>query len=248
MTDLHAISEAIQEWAKPQEEGGFIVVPTFALYPSNAGVQVFIDGDRNSFSVSDGGGAIETLLKAGDFREDARPGMKAFVRRWGLSVDRAGWIYASNVAADEVTSIVPVVADCSKQAAEFLLRRQRPTVAEDFRPELDRLIKERFHSTYQPDGAWVGASNKSHRFDYVIRLGNERVGLVDAVRPDTNSINSAIVAHIDVAMAANENVQQRIVYDDRLEWKAADLVLLRVARAQAVAFSNIQSALDRLAA
>jgi len=141
MTDLHAISEAIQEWARPQAEGRFIIVPTFTLYPSNAAVQVFIDGDRNSFNVSDGGGAIETLMKSGDFREDARPGMKAFARRWGLSVDSHGWIFASNVGSEEVTSIVPLVADCSKQAAEFLLRRHRPTVAQDFRPELDLLIK-----------------------------------------------------------------------------------------------------------
>jgi len=248
MTNLREISEAIQEWAKPQEEGRFIVVPTFALYPSNAAVQVFIDGDRNSFNVSDGGGAIETLLKSGDFREDARPGMRAFARRWGLSVDTSGWVYAPNVSKDEVTSFVPLVADCSKQTAEFLLRRHRPTVAQDFRPELDRLIKERFHSQYQLDGTWVGASNKRHRFDYLIRLGDDRVALVDAVRPDANSINSAIVAHMDVALTANEGVRQSIVYDDRQDWKSTDLALLRVAQAQSIAFTHIGPALERLAA
>ena len=174
--------------------------------------------------------------------------MRAFARRWGLNVDTRGWIYSANVSREEVTSIVPVVADCSKQSAEFLLRRHKPIVAQDFRPELDRLIKERFHSSYQQDGSWVGESNKRHRFDYVIRLGDDHVALVDAIRPDANSINSAIVAHMDVALLANDNVRQRIVYDDRLDWKSTDLALLRVAKAQSVAFTNVKSALDRLVA
>jgi hypothetical protein len=245
MTEISAISDVIRDWVTPQQEGRFVVVPTFALYPSNGAVQVFIDGDRNSFAVSDGGGAIEAVMQSGDFRADAKPALRSFASRFGLHVDRSGWIVASDVTREEVTSFVSIVADCSKQAAEYLIRRLRPTVGEDFRPALRAIIEERFHSGFQPEGFWPG-EHKSHRFDYLIRISPERVALIDAVRPDPSSINSAIVAHMDVARVANENVRQRIVFDDRLNWRSTDLALLRIG-APTVAFTSVSSVLDRLA-
>jgi hypothetical protein len=108
----------------------------------------------------------------------------------------------------------------------------------------DEFLKRRFgEKISQP--VLTGA-RKPHRIDYLIPLGDHRRLALDAVVPDASSINSAIVAHIDLRDAKIEGLEQRLVFDDSAPWKAADLNLLRVG-APPVAFSRLPEIIGSLA-
>jgi len=67
------------------------------------------------------------------------------------------------------------------------------------------------------------------------------------VVPDASSVNSAVVAHIDLKMKHLPDVEQRIIYDDSQPWRAEDIQLLK-AGARPVPISSLRQSLERLAA
>lgn len=61
MIGYDEIAEAVGFWNAPRRAGTYVIVPTFATYPSNSLVQAYIEGGIDRFVVSDGGGAVKTL-------------------------------------------------------------------------------------------------------------------------------------------------------------------------------------------
>lgn len=247
MSILDAVSSEVSKWCQPYEVAPFTVVPTFLLYPSNACVQVFVEGGRDSFVVSDGGGAIDVSLGLGSGKLDATKLLKSAAKEASLNVNSSGWIYAKGANLRSLTSIISVVADCSKSAAEACARSFRPESKSDFRKELEEFLTANFGDRLTKQAVLLGGSNKTHRYDYAIKAGGGRLIVIDAVMPDSSSINSAIVSHIDLRNAKRSDVTQRIIYDDRLEWKSSDLSLLEVG-ATSIAFTYAEQNIDRLAA
>lgn len=241
------VSDEIGRWAMPVHAGTHVIVPTYSMYPSNSAVQVFIEGGANTFVVSDGGGALESIHNAGALQLKAMRYLKDAATRSGLRVSLSGWIYASGVPRKMLTTSISMVAESSKSAADLLLRHFKPDLGRDFRRDLDRVLATAFSNHMHRNGKLLGASNKSHSFDYVIDVGDIGKLVVDAVVPDANSINSAIVAHLDLRAAHREDVKQRIVFDDRMKWRSSDLALLKVG-APPIAYTEVTHSLQRLIA
>jgi hypothetical protein len=109
------------------------------------------------------------------------------------------------------------------------------------------MLEIRFPKHVVRNAVIVGASNKPHRFDSMVRLSGEKQLILDAVTREASSINAALVAHLDVRNANLPNVEQRIIYDDTENWTAADLALLKIG-APPVPFSRASQVLERLAA
>jgi len=244
MSDWGAVLEELSRWGAPVAAGEFLVVPTYAVYPSNSLVQAFIVGGKNHFVVSDGGGATDVLLGAGGWGVNGKKILSDFVKGTPLQVNGSGWLYAPGVVLKDIPSMVSAVTETSRDAAVTLLKHFKPKPAEDFRKDLAVSLDRRFKDAIQKRGHLPGASNKLHTFDYVIRANDNTILALDAVVNDVSSINAAVVAHMDVRATKRPNVRQFIIYDEDEAWSSADLALLNVG-APAVAFSHFYAALDR---
>lgn len=245
--DRERVNEVLHSWCAPQERGEYLVVPTFSTYPSNSVVQAYIIGGRDTFIVSDGGGAVRSFLDSGCLDWDGQRTLHDFVNVHDVKLGKNGWIYSANVGLEELTYAISVVTEASRDAAHMLLKHFKPKPSLDFRKDVARALEERFHGRLQKRGKLVGASNKPHSFDYVIRANDDNFIALDAVLPDTSSVNAAVVAHMDVKATHRPNIKQMIVYNDSEVWNAADLALLSIG-APTVAYSKYFSALERAAA
>lgn len=247
MSILDTVTEGLKRWPQVRLDGECVVVPTHLLYPSMSVVNVYVEGGSENARVSDGGGALREIAKVGSYQFDAVKSLIGQAKDWDLTVTADGWIRSNVVGVEQVASMVAWVASASHEFSKRMLDKVKTQPASDFKAELDAFLDERFHRSLQRDAKFAGASNKVHKFDYFIPSNHHEGILIDAVLNDGSSINSVVVSHMDVAHAELADVKQRVIYDDREDWKSVDLSLL-TAGAPAVAFSQLGGALTRLAA
>jgi hypothetical protein len=247
MTMQDAVRKAVRTMARFDRAHNGVWVTTHCLYPSNSWVRVLVRGEANEFLVSDEGGAVDEVTSIGLAFPDAERSIRRMARRQGLKVAK-GQIYSPSVGVDGIGAAVILVANVSKEAAHWGVEHMGFGTPRNFRVELTKLIEGLVGCgiQHQQDGHLVGASNKPHRFEHVIRLSS-RLILIDPVMNDASSINAKVVAHLDVRHAEHLNLDQRLVYDDQAKWLAADLNLLRVG-ATPVPFSQMPEVLPRLVA
>jgi hypothetical protein len=247
MSMLATISLELEAWSKPRLVGDRLLVPTFSFYPSNAMVQIFVEGGNDSFVVSDGGGAIETLHGAGGHKVAALKMLPALVRGHEFKVSGSGWIYGPNISRSEITGAISLISETSVRCSEILLRHFKPEMHSDFRKDIEVALEHRYRDAFKAGGHLPGASNKIHKFDYVVRTDHGNTIVMDAVVPDSSSINAALVSHLDLMRTNRPDIKQAIIYDDGQKWKSADLALLTLA-APPIAYSHFEGQLERLAA
>jgi hypothetical protein len=247
MSILLAVTEAFATWPQPRYSGPTLVVPTMCLYPSNGIVSVYVDGASHEYVVHDGGGAFDQFHAMG--WHDATPigVMRRAVRHKGLEITEEKAVIRRGVKPDELAGAISLVANASRDAAEYLISTYRPVSRRPLSDQIETLLDLRFPSQWRKEETFVGASNKTHRFDYVVTLHDDQKLLMDIVRPEASSINSVVVGHLDVKNAHPRGLVHRAVYDDQAKWSAENLSLIRVG-AIPVPMSNARIALDQLAA
>lgn len=223
----------------------FLRLATDCLYPSNAGVSVFVRGGDREFVVSDDGGAIDEIAGSGFRNRITDRQIRGMVKRQGLKVED-GVIYSPPVSLDAVPAAVVLVANASKEVADWALAHLRAKVTRDFKASLSELLQRHFHDNLKTAKV-IGHSNKPHTFSNVIWLSGERRLLVDPVVNDPSSVNARLASNLDVRMANDPLIDQLIVYDDAQEWSSSDLKLLQIA-APTVPFSLAESEIVRRAA
>jgi hypothetical protein len=247
MINGDAIAQIVLEWGKPTLSGDRLIVPTFATYPSNSLVQAYVEGGRDRFVVSDGGGALKVVLGMGSASRTVHKLLSSFAKGTSVKVNSSGWIFLGGVTLKNLTSAISIVAEASREAAVLLLKHFNPKPAIDFRRDIEALLDIRFHDSVQKKGHLTGASNKLHSFDYLVRVNDNTLLALDAVVPDPSSINAAVVSHMDVKATRRLDVRQMIIYDDDDNWSAADLALLSIG-APSARFSSFSKALESLVA
>ena len=225
---------------------GALRVSTQCLYPSNDAVRVIIRGGEDRFVVSDDGGAARQVEIAGAATALTDRQVRALVKSQGLRV-QDGAIFSPEVPLAALPGAIVLVANASKEAADWGLQHARFTVKRNFRSDLATLLERYFHDSLKHDTPMIGKSNKPHKFDHVIYLANERILLVDAVSNEASSISSSVAANVDIKLAQNPSIAQLIVFDDAQEWDAANLNFLSLG-ARTVAFSSAEQAIKRMAA
>jgi hypothetical protein len=247
MMNYDAVLEAVGAWNTPRVSGEFLIVPTFSTYPSNSLVQVYVEGGKETFVVSDGGGAIKTLVGAGYLGYGGVRLLSDIVRDDDVQVNGSGWIYSSGVVIKSLTSAITTVSEASRDAAFSAIRKFKPAPVIDFRHDLDLALQRHFRDAVKKHGHLLGASNKLHTFDYLIRANENNLIALDAVVPDSSSINAAVVAHMDLKAIRRPDVKQFIVYDSEQHWSSSDLALLSLG-APSVAYTSFYKIIDRIAA
>jgi hypothetical protein len=248
MTDVGFVRGVMSGFPEATSEGNRIIVPTHCLYPSNGTVCVVVEGGSAAFHVHDDGRAFDEFTSTGSVSKVRSSVVRHLVARQGLSVTAKGIIRSPVVGASELAAAISLVANVSKEAAHFLIDRYRNTpVSRSLEEALVALLDRQFHHEWRQDSLVLGQSNKEQRFDFDVRLPLKRRLLIKTVKPEASSINAAVVAHLDVRAAGLSATEHRSIYDDAVDWSAADLSLLTVG-APALPISAAPEALYRIAA
>ena len=230
MSLLQHVTEILARTSSPYTAGRYVVVPTLLSYGNGGAVQAYIEGGENYFVVSDGGGAARSYTSAGGSAPTAASAIRATIRGYGASATDAGHVYVAQHGSEHLPFMIAQVAEASLAADEALTRllkrsRKRASFKDFVAVELQQAVGLR-QVVRRPHV--LGASNKNHEFDFAVPLAGERRLVVDAVVQDANSINSAVVAHLDVKHAHQDQIAQLIVYDDEAKWSGSNLALLGV--------------------
>lgn len=246
MTDQGAISAAIASTMKVTFMEAETRVRTQCLYPSNGAVILTIRGGLEALVVSDDARAVAEVHSYGLSVDAIDRHFKRLIRNQGLKV-RGGAIYSPPVAIDALGPAVLLVANASRDAAHWCLDHFKFPAHRHFKRDLADLLERHYKAELRHQLPIVGESNKPHKFDHVLTLPGDRQLLIDPVLRDANSINSRVVANLDVQNRRDPLILQRIVYDDTEEWSAADLSLLRIG-APIVPFSRAPETFQKLIA
>ena len=172
--------------------------------------------------------------------------LRARVKNRGLIVQN-GVIRSPEVPIKGIPAAILLVANASKDVAEWALGHLRFRVPRNFKEDLAHLLERYFNESLTKDIPILGASNKAHKFTYVLNLRHNKRVLIDPVLNDPSSINSRVVSNLDVQNTRDPNLSQFIIYDDSLHWPASDLKLLQIG-APTIPFSHAEPEIRRLAA
>ena len=228
MTIASQISEALALFSRFDTVRDAVVVQTHCMYPDNALVAVYVRGGPNSgFQVSDEGRAIDALTISHKVIPNVSRFLAPFCEIGGLRSEK-GKIISSRVNLDQLVSAVLFVANASaevvRKGLDTLKSRRQQSLEDDLSALLARSVPRR---RIKWDSRLQGHSTREYSFDAEVMMGNGRRLLIDPVSPNPNSINSRYVAHLDVSRLADDSIVQRIVFDERERWAAADLTLLQ---------------------
>ena len=220
-------------------------VTTHCMYPSNGLIRVYVRTGTETAVVSDEGEAVGEILAAGIDVADVNRLARHIVADQGLQICN-GIILTPRIPIGTIPMAIPVVANAAKEVARWFYDHKKIKRARDFRMMLANYLESIFDDRLAKDEKIVGASNKPHKFANVINFPNGRKLVVDAAAMDPSSINSRVVANLDLRSNANPLIEQRIIYDDAEGWSSADLNLLNVG-APVVPFSKAADVIGRLA-
>lgn len=226
---------------------GGIAIKTHCLYPSNATVVVSVRGGGNEYVVMDDGRALREATTAGAELGKSLKKYERIATKQGLILSN-GVVKTPAIAADLIPMAILLVANTSKEVADHIFSTWKLSHKRDFKETVRSLLKQQFSHLSVREEKLVGTSNKSHAFENVVYLGDGRRVIIDPVLHDANSINSRVVANLDLHDAKHEGLEQRLVYDDAENWSSDDLSILHVSRVPVIAFSKAQRAIGVLLA
>jgi len=245
MSLSHQIREGMLKLQQHRDMGDGVAVVTDCLYPSNGVVEVYVRGSGDRFIVSDDGGALREATVAGADLDKSIGRFARQVAAQGLQLDH-GVVRSPFLSLEAVPAAIVLVANASKELADRIFQTWRIPRARNFKQLVRSLVRESFAERKVTEEVVVGSSNKPHEFDNVVWLGPGRLLIVDPVLRDPNSINSRVVAHLDVVAANHPGIIQRLIYDDEDHWGADDLCLLQVSKVPVVGYSKSIPALQSL--
>jgi hypothetical protein len=234
-----ALADAFRSTA--QSDG--VRITTHCMYPSHAYVKVFVRGGTDTFVVTDEGAALREIESAGAEVKNFDRLLRQFVTKQGLQIAK-GAISSPYCKVDELVVAITMVANASRDAADWLFSHTKVKRHRNFKAMLRTLLEEKFDHLGQD--TLVGKSNKPHRFEHLISLPDGKRIVVDPVFHDPGSINARVIANLDVKMAGYPNLEQQMIYDDQEAWEPQDLNLLQVGAAVVIPFSKAQDVFDRL--
>jgi hypothetical protein len=241
------IANGIAPFSQYRELENGVSLSTHCLYPSHASVQVFVRGAGDSFYVSDGGGAIRDAETSGAVLGKSDTKFLKLIQKQGL-VMKNGVVGTEAIPIDMVPAAVLLVANASKEVADFIFSTWRVAKARDFKELVREYLVKEFPRFAVKEERLIGESHKPHAFESVVHLPSGRRLIVDPVLRDSNSINARVVANLDIHLAKLDGVMQRIVYNDADGWPANDLSVLDFSRVPRFAFSKANEALRPLLA
>jgi hypothetical protein len=202
-------------------------------------------GDR--WIVSDDGAALDEAMASGVDSPTFSLNVRRAVRQKGLEISE-GRIESPRVGQESLFNAVVVVANAVRDIADAFIMIGDPKQDGALDKRTRSILVHRFPSWVSRMPLYInGASERIHKIDNVLMLPDGRKLLVDTVKHQGNSINSAVVSNLDIARLNDPKIVQRIVFDADEKWKPEEIELLEVG-ARPVAVSSLGDAIARLAA
>ena len=150
MSLLTIVQDAIAEIITAGESDDGVYVNTLCVYPSNGFVQVMIYGNQNEFTVSDNGGAVHELVSAGVQLSKSDGALSRRVNSQGLSF-KYGQIRSPVCSRSELSSAIALVANASKDMADWLFDNSKISRARDIRAIANDRINNQAAIIWQHD-------------------------------------------------------------------------------------------------
>lgn len=225
-------------------DSGFSV-KTHCLYPSNATVSVTIRGGESGYTVMDDGAAMREASMAGAVFGKSLRKYEKIAHKQGLLLSN-GIVKSPPVPASAVPAAIILVANASKELADHIFLTWKGSPKRDFKESVKQLLSVTFPTVRVTEKGFSGESNRVHLFENVIQMKSGGSLVIDPVLRDANSINSRIVAHLDLQKANIEGLQQRIVFDDEEKWQSSELNMLQFSGVPIVPFSRMTKSLESL--
>ena len=244
--DWTDLCDFVRSWQLCQRVEGTYRISTLVQAPSGSVIDLAIRQHGERWVVSDSGTAIEEANKAGIDKPNLGLNIRRAIRQKGLQFSE-GRIESPPVPMESLQAAAVAVANTSRDVAEAFILMGRDTREYSLDRRARNLLIHRFQTWVSAKPVIVrGHSEKEHKFDTAVILPNGRKVLVDAVNPHSNSINSRVVANLDVKQLDDPTIIQRIVFDPLEEWRSEDLSLLRVG-AMPVALPQLTRSIERVA-
>jgi hypothetical protein len=241
------ICEIARGWPLCDYDGSVYTVTTHCQLPNGSLVKLRIRRAEDGWVVSDGGAAIDEAVASGISRPSFGLNVRRALRLKGLHLAE-GRIESPKIGEESLFNAVVVVANACRDIAETLIFVGSVSDEETLERRTRQILIGRFHTWVLKKPVIInGASDRQHKFDTALDLPDGRKVLVDVVRHQGNSINSAIVSNLDIARLNNDHIVQRIVFDPTEDWKSEEIELLSVG-ATPVALPSLADAIERLAA
>ena len=239
------IMEVLADWPNIQRTERGASVRTSCIMPSGSLLHVSVQPAIDGWIVSDEGSAIYEATGSGKSVERLLRGLKSLLVKRGLMLEQ-GKIYSERVGVAELPYMVAYVATAALEAATWLIARLGRNRDDDISTRLPIYLSRTYPNLRMTEPlTLLGNSSRQYSFENVLLLPNKMRLILDPVSNHDGSIKSRLVANLDIRRAEHDRVVQRLVYDDDMEWKQADLALLAVG-APTVPFSMLSSVVNRL--
>jgi transposase-like protein len=226
VSTLEIIRASLADWLSPVTDGAGLVLPIPSAFPSGAMLYLRISVEKNTIVVSDNGATVEELSRACDVSDSAIHQLSRLAKSFGLVSDSRGWLSTKPAPQSHLELQVTLVAEATKSILERLQKLIHAEAKQDYRPALLKDLQLQFGERLSQRVRMPGLE-RSHMFDAVVQLRKDRQLVLDFVQPDANSINAAVVAHLDLKSLQNKEIMQAIVYNSNDNWPSHDLAILQ---------------------
>lgn len=233
----------------PQRMGDAIVVPTDVLLPSNVTCVVVIEGGAvgNEITASDAGAALACVREAGLEVNAAveRAAIRA-AQPFGVSMEK-GVLRSQPEAISEARYLVLCMANAMTSVANAALTAAKKHEKVRFRERVQKELASIFaEDRVQRNASLRGFSQDTHRFDFVVGLGEGKKLALDVPIPDPSSIAAVVLRQADMRAAGLQSVRQAIAYDKEDHWTSSGLAQLQLAQVPLVTSDNLRIGLVEL--
>lgn len=225
---------------EPLEDG--VRVGTTCLLPSGAIVRLLVRAGTDQAVVTDDGLAASEIEAAGARLTSPKRVLARYATKYGIkSSDTELYM---KVTVSELPAAVVLVGNAVADAVEQETAKATFPHRRDLKTALSDLIKSRMGEDAAKKKKLTG-KYAQHEFAHVISAPEpQNIVVIDPVLPESSSMNSRIVAHLDVREAYRDRIHQYLVYDDAEDWTSDKLGMLRLA-APVVPFSQADMMLGR---
>ena len=236
-----------RSWPLCERVGNEHVIVTHCQFPNGSLVKVRVRESGSGWIASDGGAALDEAIASGIAQPAFGMNIRRAIREKGLSfVD--GRIETPRVGEESLFNATVVIANTARDIAESLIYIGSAFAEDKLESRVRQILVGRFHAWVSAKPTIIkGASERDHKFANTLRLPDGRKVLVDVVKHQGNSINSAVVANLDVQRLGDPNIVQRIVFDPSENWKNEEIALLGVG-AIPVALTGLGESIAKIAA
>jgi hypothetical protein len=243
----HDICSIVRSWPLCERVGDEHIVVTHCQFPNGSLIKVRIRKSGNGWIASDGGASLDEAVSSGVDKPIFGMNVRRAIRAKGLAFSE-GRIETPRVGVESLFNAVVVIANTARDIAETLIFVGSAFSEETLETRARKILIGRFHSWVSSKPIIIpGASEREHKFENALDLPDGRKVLVDVVKHQGNSINSTVVANLDIQRLNNPKFVQRIVFDPTENWKNEEISLLGVG-AMPVSLPSLADSIERIAA